>query len=90
MKSPMRAIAISAAVLLMAASVRADNATLHGKDLTRDGSVIRMTNFDVTLDGRLLTADKGVYHPDTGLVELTGNVKLHFAPQAKTFPGEVH
>ena len=80
---------ISAAVLLTAVSVRADNATMHGVDLKRDGAVIRMTNFDVTLDGRLLTAKEGVYHPDTGIVELMGNVELHFGPNARTFPGEV-
>ena len=80
---------ISAAVLLTAVSVRADNATMHGADLKRDGAVIRMTNFDVTLDGRLLTAKEGVYHPDTRIVELTGNVELHFGPSARTFPGEV-
>lgn len=83
-------MATAVTMLLAAASVRADTATMHGKQLTRNGSVIRMTNFDVTLDGRLLTADSGIYHPDTGLVELTGHVRLQFAPGARTFKGEVH
>jgi hypothetical protein len=43
-----------------------------------------MKNFDVTLDGRLLTASEGVYHPDTGVVDLAGKVQLHFSPNART------
>ena len=77
-------VLVSAAILLTSVAVRADNATMHGARLQRDGTVIRMTNFDVTLDGRLITADQGVYHPDTGIVELTGNVQLHFGPNARS------
>ena len=57
---------------------------MHGAVLQRDGTAIRMTNFDVTLDGRLITAERGLYHPDTGIVELTGNVQLHFGANART------
>jgi hypothetical protein len=80
---------ISVAVLFASVAVRADSATMHGAVLKRDGSVIRMTDFDVTLDGRLITAKEGIYHPDTGIVELTGNVELHFGPNARTFPNEI-
>jgi hypothetical protein len=73
----------------MGIAVHAADATMHGAMLERDGAVIRMTDFDVTLDGRLLTADEGIYHPDTGVVELAGKVQLHFGPNARTFPGEV-
>lgn len=82
-------VLVSATILLTSLAVRADNATMHGVQLQRDGTAIRMTNFDVTLDGRLITADQGLYHPDTGIVELTGKVQLHFGANARTFPGEV-
>ena len=77
-------VLVSAAILLTSVAVRADNATMHGAVLQRDGTAIRMTNFDVTLDGRLITAQQGLYHPDTGIVELTGNVQLHFGANART------
>jgi hypothetical protein len=48
-----------------------------------------MKNFDVTLDGRLLTASEAVYNPDTGIVDLKGTVKLKFGKDARSFPGEV-
>jgi hypothetical protein len=48
-----------------------------------------MKNFDVTLDGRLLTASEAIYNPDTGMVELKGAVKLKFGKNARSFPGEV-
>ena len=67
----------------------AGNATLHGQNLSREGPAIHMQNFDVTLDGRTLTATDGVYHPDTGVVDLTGKVQLHFGTNARTFAGEV-
>ena len=67
----------------------AKDATIHGQDLHRVGNAIHSRNFDVTLDGRLLTADEAVYHPDTGVVELKGKVLLHFGKTARTFPGEV-
>ena len=67
----------------------AADATMHGGDLHREGTEIRMKNFDVTLDGRLLTASRGVYHTDTGVVDVTGKVRLHFGPNARSFPGEV-
>ena len=89
MKNLIYPVLVSAALLLTAVAVRADNATMHGATLQREGDVVRMTNFDVTLDGRLLTAPAGLYHPDTGIVELSGNVQLHFGPNARTFPGEV-
>ena len=89
MKNLIYPVLVSAALLLTAVAVRADNATMHGATLQREGDVVRMTNFDVTLDGRLLTATEGLYHPDTGIVELSGNVQLHFGPNARTFPGEV-
>ena len=67
----------------------AGNATLHGQNLSREGRVIHMKNFDVTLDGRTLTATDGVYHPDMRIVDLTGKVQLHFGTNARTFAGEV-
>jgi hypothetical protein len=48
-----------------------------------------MKDFDVTLDGRLLTASQDVYRSDTGIVDLTGKVRLYFGRNARTFPGEV-
>ena len=47
------------------------------------------TDRGFTLDGRTLTATDGVYHPDTGVVDLTGKVQLHFGTNARTFAGEV-
>ena len=79
------AIAISSCVV---AAFAAD-ATLHGQELHRQGTAIHMKNFDVTLDGRLLTASEGIYHPDTGIIDLTGQVRLHFGQNVRTFPGEV-
>lgn len=70
-------------------AVTADNATLHGLNLRREGTAIHMQNFDVTLDGRTLTATEGVYHPETGIVDLRGTVRLHFGTEVRTFPGEV-
>lgn len=82
-------IALIAIVLIGGATgVIADNATMHGHDLKREGTAIHMQDFDITLDGRTLTASEGVYHVDTGIVDLKGNVQLHFGPQAQTFPGE--
>ena len=89
MKKIMFPALLLAGGVLTATVVQADNATMHGKNLRHDGNAIRMTKFDVTLDGRLLTAEQGVYHPDTGIVELKGNVRLAFGPKAKTFPSEV-
>lgn len=77
-------VLVSAAVLLTSVAVRADSATMHGAVLQREGTAIRMMNFDVTLDGRLITAEQGLYHPDTGIVELTGNVQLHFGANARS------
>ncbi len=79
--------ALSAACLCAPASAK--EATIHGQDLHRVGNSIHSRNFDVTLDGRLLTADEAVYHPDTGVVELMGKVRLHFGKAIRTFPGEV-
>lgn len=82
--------ALACALFLLSPSLSsAADATMHGKELRRAGTAIRFTNFDVTLDGRLLTADSALYHPDTGIVELSGKVKLNFGPKAKEFPGEV-
>lgn len=78
-----------AALILGTSAVIADNATMHGQNLRREGTAIHMQNFDVTLDGRTLTATDGVYHPDTGIVELTGKVQLHFGQNARTFAGEI-
>jgi hypothetical protein len=72
-----------------ASALTTDNATLHGQTLHREGSAIHMQDFDVTLDGRTLTATEGIYHPDTGIVDLTGKVQLHFGPNARTSLGEV-
>jgi hypothetical protein len=49
-------VALAAACLC--APVRAEDATIHGRDLQRVGDTIHSRNFDVTLDGRLLTAMK--------------------------------
>jgi hypothetical protein len=77
------------ALALGATLAYAENATMHGKELRRVGSIIVMKNFDVTLDGRLLTASKATYDPDTGVVALQGTVKLKFGKDARSFPGEV-
>jgi len=69
--------------------VSAKDATIHSRDLARVGDTIHSRNFDVTPDGRLLTADEAVYHPDTGVVELKGKVRLNFGKNLRTFPGEV-
>jgi hypothetical protein len=79
--------ALAAACLCAPASAK--DATIHGRDLQRVGDTIHSRNFDVTLDGRLLTADEAVYHSDTGVVELKGKVRLHFGKNLRTFPGEV-
>lgn len=81
--------AVLAALSLGATLAHAEDATMHGKDLRRVGPAIEMKNFDVTLDGRLLTASEAVYNPDTGAVELKGTVKLAFGKDARSFPGEV-
>ena len=84
--------AIPGAALIAAClctSAGAKDATIHGRDLQRVGNAIHSRNFDVTLDGRLLTADEAIYHSDTGVVELKGKVRLHFDKNAHTFPGEV-
>ena len=78
-----------AALALGATLAHAEDATMHGKDLRRVGSAIAMKNFDVTLDGRVLTASQAVYNPDTGVVELSGTVKLKFGKDARTFQDEV-
>jgi hypothetical protein len=90
MKGKLIAIILVIAVGAAAGPACAEKATMQGKDLTRHGEAITMKNFDVTLDGRLLTANTAVYHTDTGIVDLSGNVRLRFGPQAKTFPHEVH
>jgi hypothetical protein len=89
MKSTRLTVASLAALALGATLAHAEDATMHGKDLRRVGSTIAMKNFDVTLDGRLLTASQAVYNPDTGVVELTGTVKLKFGKDVRTFRGEV-
>jgi hypothetical protein len=89
MKKTAFAGAAIAALILATSAVIADNATLHGRNLRREGTAIHMQNFDVTLDGRVLTATEGVYHPETGIVDLTGKVRLHFGTKMRTFPGEV-
>jgi len=78
-----------AALALGATLAHAEDATMHGKDLRRVGSSIAMKNFDVSLDGRQLTASEAVYNPDTGVVELKGTVKLKFGKDARSFRGEV-
>jgi hypothetical protein len=75
------------ALFLGTSAVTADDATLHGQNLRREGTAIHMQNFDVTLDGQTLTATDGAYHLDTGIVDLTGKVQLHFGTKARTFPG---
>ena len=89
MKQSRLTAASLAALALGATLAHAEDATMHGKDLRRVGSTIAIKNFDVTLDGRLLTASQAVYNPDTGVVELTGTVKLKFGKAARSFPGEV-
>lgn len=78
-----------AALALGATLAHAEDATMHGKDLRRDGPNIVMTNFDVTLDGRELTASEAVYNPDTGIVDLKGTVTLKFGRDARTVPGQM-
>jgi hypothetical protein len=78
-----------AVLLLGTSAVIANNATLHGQNLRREGTAIHMQNFDVTLDGRTLTATDGIYRPDTGIVDLTGKVRLHFGTNVRSFAGEV-
>lgn len=77
------------AVACLCAPALADPATIHGQDLHRVGNTIHMKNYDVTLDGRLLTADEAVYHTDTGVVDLKGQVHLKFGTGVRSFPGEV-
>lgn len=89
MKATRLTAASLAALALGATLAHAEDATMHGKDLRRVGSTIAMKNFDVTLDGRVLTASEAIYNPDTGVVELKGAVKLKFGTNARTFPGEV-
>jgi len=89
MKATRLTAASLAALALGATLAHAEDATMHGKDLRRVGSTIAMKNFDVTLDGRVLTASEAIYNPDTGVVELKGAVKLKFGANARTFPGEV-
>jgi len=78
-----------AALALSATLAHAEDATMHGKELRRVGSTIAMKNFDVTLDGREITASEAIYNPDTGVVDLKGTVKLQFGKNARSFPGEV-
>ncbi|HWU53888.1 MAG TPA: hypothetical protein VN175_00215 [Rhizomicrobium sp.] len=88
----MRKITGWAAVAVLVAgtsAVIADSATLHGRNLHREGTAIHMQDFDVTLDGRTITATEGVYHPETGIVDLTGKVRLHFGTNVRTFRGEI-
>ena len=89
MKTTRLTAASLAALALGATLAHAEDATMHGKDLRRVGSTITMKNFDVTLDGRTLTASEAVYNPDTGVVTLKGTVSLKFGPDARSFPGEV-
>ena len=89
MKTTRLTAASLAALALGATLAHAEDATMHGKDLRRVGSAIAMKNFDVTLDGRVLTASQAVYNPDTGVVELSGTVKLKFGKDVRTFRGEV-
>jgi len=77
-----------AAACLCAPAFAAD-ATIHGQDLHRVGNAIHIKHYDVTLDGRLVRADEAVYHADTGVVDLKGQVRLHFGKGARSFPGEV-
>ena len=86
----MKAILSAAlAAACLCAPVSAKDATIHGRDLQRVGDTIHSRNFDVTLDGRLLTADEAVYHSYSGVVELKGKVRLHFGKNLRSFPGEV-
>ena len=89
MKKSRLTAASLAALALGATLAHAEDATMHGKDLRRVGSTIVMKNFDVTLDGREITASEAIYNPDTGVVDLKGTVKLQFGKNARSFPGEV-
>jgi hypothetical protein len=77
------------AAACLCAPAEAKDVTIHGQDLQRVGETVHSKNFDATLDGRLLTADEAIYHPDTGMVELKGKVRLHFGKRVHTFPGEI-
>ena len=89
MKRTLLAAAAGVIGIFGATIATADNATMHGHNLRHEGTAIHLKDFDVTLDGRLLTATDGVYHPETGIVDLTGKVQLHFGTKARTFPGEI-
>lgn len=80
-------LALAAAAFLGGATaVIADNATMHGQNFRHEGTAIHVDNFDVTLDGRTITASEATYHPDTGMVDLKGNVELHFGPNVVVDP----
>jgi hypothetical protein len=89
MKATRLTAASLAALALGATLAHAEDATMHGKDLRRVGSAIAIKNFDVTLDGRTLTASEALYNPDTGVVELKGAVTLTFGTNARSFPDDV-
>jgi hypothetical protein len=89
MKATRLTAASLAALALGATLAHAEDATMHGKDLRRVGSAIAIKNFDVTLDGRILTASEALYDPDTGMVELKGAVTLTFGTNARSFPDDV-
>ena len=56
------------------------NVTVHAALSERQGEAVKFTNFDVTLDGRLLRADEAIYNTDTGDTELRGNVHVVLPP----------
>jgi hypothetical protein len=76
----------------MAASAQAPSVSIEAAESFQEGPLVRLTHFDVTLAGRLLTADEAIYNPNTGETELRGNVHLVLPPHLnnKMDPSTVH
>ncbi|HXJ02709.1 MAG TPA: hypothetical protein VNH44_15920 [Micropepsaceae bacterium] len=73
-------------------AIAQSNVSVFAEQSYREGLVVRFTRFDVTLDGRRITADEAVYNPETGETELRGNVHLALPPHLnnKMAPGTAH
>ena len=67
-------------------SAAQSNVTVHAQESFREGAVMRLAHFDVTLDARLITADEALYNPTTGQTELRGNVVAHLVAPAANYP----
>jgi lipopolysaccharide assembly outer membrane protein LptD (OstA) len=82
---------VCSAVIAGAAAAQS-NVSVFAEQSYSEGPVVRLTHFDVTLDGRKITADEAIYNPETGATELRGNVHLVLPPHLnnKMAPGTVH